>query len=454
MSVKINIMSFGNFRKKVIFTPELGKRAEHLSIFSACCTAMGDVPFTDAAIIILYANMLGASEAFSMITTALLPLAIGLFAVPSAKIVGMVSSYQKTILVCTLFALLMFGGVVIAPFMGQFAVAFLLLSLCLFAVSHTIYIAAWFPLLDNFVTAQRRSRYLGTMRFAWQLSAAILLLGVSLVIGKKPPVWMLQLTMLMSMMIFACKLYFIGSIPQFIHPEEQSGKRVPDLDFKKGLATALANKSLAGYSVYLFILNLAAYGTIPLTTLYLKKSLMAPDNVIVLISSLVLTGMLAGSFFAGLLITRYGIKKIFLWVHISYAAVNLALFFMGRSLIAGDIIYYLIGGILFIYSFTFACANISSSSEMMAIATPGNKVMAMAFCNAFYYGGCGLSRIMTSLIIGSGALAANWSIGNMAFTHYQTLFLLYAICVIFAASLLVVVPAIFPKGEYIYAIHQ
>ena len=127
---------------------------------------------------------------------------------------------------------------------------------------------------------------------------------------------------------------------------------------------------------------------------------------------------------------------------------------MGRSIISGDLIYYLIGLIIFIYSFTFACANISSSSEMMAIATPGNKVMAMAFCNAFYYGGCGLSRLMSSLIIGSGALAAEWTLGATVFTNYQTLFLMYAVCVVFAASLLVVVPAIFPKGEYIYAIHR
>ena len=261
---------------------------------------------------------------------------------------------------------------------------------------------------------------------------------------------MLQLTMLFSMIIMGMKLYFIGAIPQFLPREDVVKNSAPQPGFKEGLRIALTNKPLCGYSVYLFILNLAAYGTIPLTTLYLKKSLGAPDNVIVLISSLVLTGMLIGSFFVGNIIQKFGIKKVFLMVHLVYALVNFSLFLLGRSLIAGDLIYYLVGGILFIYSITFACANISTSSEMMALATPGNKVMAMAFCNAFYYSGMGLSRLMTSLILGSGALAANWAIGSMAFTHYQTLFLLYAVCILFAAALLVVVPAVFPKGEYIY----
>lgn len=436
-----------NYRNEIEWSPSEARRAERNSILSSCCTSMGDVPFTDAAVIILYANMLGASESFTMVTTALLPLAIGFCSIPAARRVMSGRSYQQTILNTTMFALLMFGTIVTAPFCGNYAVTILLGALTLFAVAHTLYIAAWFPMLDTFVTQERRSFYLGKMRFSWQLASALLLLAISAVIGKEPPIGRLQLVMLFSMAVFAVKLYFIGRIPRFRTERKESA------GFREGLDMVLANKPLTGYSVYLFILNLAAYGTIPLTTLYMKRALNAPDNVIVLISSIVLTGMLIGSFFAGRIIQRYGIRRTFLGVHVSYALVNLTLFFMGRDLIPGDLLYYLIAGILFVYSFTFACANISSSSEMMALATPGNKVMAMAFCNSFYYGGQGLSRLMTSLILGSGALAANWSLNGIAFSHYQTLFLVYAVCIVFAASLLVVVPAIFPKGEYVYSIH-
>ena len=109
--------------------------------------------------------------------------------------------------------------------------------------------------------------------------------------------------------------------------------------------------------------------------------------------------------------------------------------------------------LVFLYSFVFANANIASTSEMMALATPGNKTMAMAFCGTFYYTGSGLSRLVSSMVLGSGILASEWQIGSVTFCHFQSLFLIYAAAIVFAAMLLVIVPAIFPKGEYLYAVH-
>jgi len=58
-----------------------------------------------------------------------------------------------------------------------------------------------------------------------------------------------------------------------------------------------------------------------------------------------------------------------------------------------------------------------------------------------------------ALVLGSGLLAPHWSIGSMRICHYQTLFLVYSIMIVFAAMFLVVVPAVFPKGEYVYDVH-
>ena len=77
----------------------------------------------------------------------------------------------------------------------------------------------------------------------------------------------------------------------------------------------------------------------------------------------------------------------------------------------------------------------------------------MAFCGTFYYGGSGLSRLISSLVLGSGLLAPHWSIGSMRICHSQTLFLVYSVMIVFAAMFLVVVPAVFPKGEYVYDVH-
>lgn len=439
---------FTAYREKTEFTPENISRAKKYCTLSSCCTAMGDVPFTDAAVIILYANALGAGDGFTMVTTSLVACVMGVLAIPAAWLTLQMRSYQQVILRATLLSLLMFGGVVCAPYFGRASVPMLILFLVLFAIFHAIYLSAWFPLLDTFLTHDTRSRYLGNMRFTWQLGSSVLLFLIGLFIGKAPSVKQLQMVMLFCMAIFAFKLWFIAEVPNLRHHEEKT------MSFRLGLATALANKSLTGYSVYQFILNLAAYGTIPLVSIYLKRALHAPDNVIVFISSVTLAGMLTGSLCAGPMIQRFGIRNVFLFVHAMYAFTNFTLFFLGKGVLPDNIMYIVITCLQFLYSFTFACANISSSSEMMALATPGNKVMAMAFCNSFYYAGQGLSRILTSAILGSGILAPFWVCGGQTFSHYQTIFLMYGVCILFAATLLVVVPAIFPKGKYIYAIHH
>ncbi|MDD3885896.1 MAG: hypothetical protein PHI35_03380 [Victivallaceae bacterium] len=432
-------------------TPAARRRAEKFSIASACCTAMGDVPFVDAAIIIIYANMLGATDMFSMITTSLSPLMIGVFSIAAACF-AQHGNYQATIIKVTAISLLLFGLIVMAPWFGGGAVAVLIVALTIFSMCHTIYVNAWFPMLSTFVTDERRCGYFGAMRFSWQLASALFLLVVGFLIGKNPPISAIQLVMLAAMGIFTMKLFFIAKIPRFEKNDLSSMRQT--MGIRAGLSAAVENKPLTGFAAYSFILNLAAYGTIPLTTLYLKKWLNAPDNIIVFISSVTLGGMLAGSFCAAPIIRRIGIRNTLLAVHISYAAVNVSLFLLGRGSMPENLLFCFIALALFLFSFMFACSDIAGTSEMMVLSAVGNKVMAMAFFTSFNYMGRGMSRLLTSLIIGSGALATVWQLGGMDFCYYQTLFLVYAACVIFAAALLVVVPAIFPKGEFIYHPHE
>ena len=150
------------FQKTIPLTLDEAKKAERNTICSACCTSMGDVPFVDAAIIILYANMLGANDMFSMVTTSLSPMAIGLFSLLATMFTGK-QNYQKTILQVTAISLIMFGMIVLAPFFGTWSVAVLLISLSLFSVIHTLYIAAWFPLLSTILYSPKT---------CWLLAAA------------------------------------------------------------------------------------------------------------------------------------------------------------------------------------------------------------------------------------------------------------------------------------------
>jgi MFS family permease len=419
------------------------RKAERLATLSACCGATGDVTLTNSAMIILFAATMGASDMLSMLTTSLLPLFNGLCIVPMAWLAIRLGN-KRIIVTLSSLSIVAYLLIVLSPFFGGAAVPVLIAMMVMFALFHAGYVAGWFPLLDSFLAPERRSAYLSRMRFSWQISSAGFLFVVGALIGKNPPLWKLQLALLSGALAFSGRALAISRIPAFPAERAESPR------FREGLQLALANKPLAGYSVYMFVLNLAAYGTLPLVTLHLKRALHAPDNVTVIISAITLVGMLIGSLCAAKIIGRWGIKTTLLVTHAMYAVINLALFLIGTGT---PFTYLMVGVLVFLYSFVFANASIASTSEMMALATPGNKTMAMAFFGVFYYTGSGLSRLMTSIVLGSGILAPEWRLGSVTFCHFQSLFLIYAGAVAFAAMLLVVVPAVFPKGEYLYDGH-
>lgn len=420
-------------------TLEQRSRAKSDAIKSACFGSLSSVMIQDSAIIILFATILGAGDMLSMITTSTQGIASCLLLIPAAFLSGKLG-YKKTIMQFTAIGAVMIMLLAASPWFAGYAKPVLLLSIIMFSVCMTVYAAAWFPLLDGFLVKSDRSDFFGVMRFSWQTFAVIFCFTCGLLLGKKPEIWMLQVIIAISALGLLGRMYYIGKIPDG-HQEKES------ISFTDGISEAIANKSLAGFSVYICCLYLAAYSTPPLTFIYIKKYLLVADNIIIIISSLALVGTLLGFLTAGKIIDKIGIKRMLLFIHFFFALVNLTLFFIGTYSIFNLI---LITILLATYGFAAACSSIAISTEMMELASPNNKAMSMAFCGSCFAAGTGGSRLMASLILGSGMLAPQWFIGTMKISHYQTLFLIYGCAILFVCLLLVLVPAIFPKGNYRY----
>jgi MFS family permease len=420
-------------------TIEQRTRAKSDAIKSACAGSLSSVMIQDSAIIILFATILGAGDMLSMITTSTQGIAACLLLIPAAYFSGQMG-YRKTIVLFTLFGALMILLLAASPWFGGYAKAVLLFSIIIFSICMTVYAAAWFPLLDGFLIKSDRSDFFGVMRFSWQTVAVIFCFICGLIIGKNPEIWILQVMIAVSGLGLLGRMYYIGKIPDG-HQEKEN------FSFTGGIAEAIANKSLAGFSVYICCLYLAAASTPPLTFIYIKNYLMVADNILVIISSLALVGTLLGFLAAGKIIDKIGIKRMLLFIHFFFALVNLTLFFVGSY---SAVNLALITVLLMIYGFAMSCSSIAISTEMMELASPSNKAMSMAFCGSCYSAGVGGSRLLASLILGSGMLAPQWFVGTMKISHYQTLFLIYGCAIMFVCLLLVLVPAIFPKGNYRY----
>ena len=412
---------------------------QRLAILSACFGALSVIMIRDSAVIILFAGMIGAGSMLSLATTALPSIMSCFFTIPAAYFAGRIG-YKKTILITTYLGVLAILLLAFTPMLGQFAKYGMILMLILFLSLMAFYVSAWFPFLDKFLPQKDRGNFFGILRFSWQSCCVVFFLICGLVMGEKPGLWILQTIIIITAVALLGRAYFISRIKV-----NEAGRKT--FNFKKGMEMVLANKPMVGFSVYLAFLYLTAQGTVPLTFIYLKNHLNTPDNIVVIVSSLALAGTIIGFFCAGRIISRLGIKKMLLAVHMAFALVNFLLFaFSGPGMFA----VYIITGLLVVYGFFIAISSVAVSSEMMALASPDNKALAMAFCISMYSAGIGGARFLSSLIIGSGILSPEWFIGAMKFSMFHTMYLGYGLAILFVCVLLVIVPAIFPKGEYHY----
>lgn len=423
-------------------TLEQRSKAKRDAIKSACAGSLAEIMIQDSAIIILFATILGAGDMMSMITTSTLGIANCLLLIPAAYLASRLG-YRNTIVQFTAIAAVMIMLLATAPWFAGYAKLILLLAIIMFSICMTAYTASWLPMLDGLLIKSDRSSFFGAMRFSWQTFSVIFFLVCGLLIGKNPEIWMLQSIIIISGLSLLGRMYYIGKIPDG-HQAKES------ITFTEGISEAIANKSLAGFSVYICCLYLAAYSTPPLTFIYIKKYLQAADNIIIIISSLAMVGTLLGFLTAGKIINRIGIKHMLLLIHFFFALVNFTLFFIGTYSVFNLIMITIL---LMTYGFAAACSSIAISTEMMILASPNNKAMSMAFCSSCFSAGTGGARLLASLVLGSGMLAPQWFIGSMKISHYQTMFLIYGCAILFVCLLLVLVPAIFPKGKYVYDVH-
>ncbi len=421
-------------------TPQTVRSAERLAILSSCCGFPGEVVLTDSAVIILFAGVLGAGDMLSLLTTSFLPFFNGLCMIPMAYFV-MRFGHRAIILRVLALSTLMYFLAASAPWFGGARIAVLLGAIMLFALGVTGFVAGWYPMLDTFLTRGSRTPFFSRMRFCHQLTSVVFLLVSGALLGANPPVWKLQAVLFAAAVLFCGRGFCVARIPEF-------PARAPErFGFRDGLLQAVGNKGLTGFSFYLFMLNISTFGTVPLTMLYLKKGLNTPDNIVVFLSAASLTGMLLGYLGIGRVVRLLGLRRTFPVFHLLYFLLNGSLFFIREGSPAA---WALTGVILLAYSFLLAGSSILASAEMMELAVPGNKVMAMAFSGTFSYGATGLARVVPSLLLGSGMLVSEWSVNGVAVSRWQTLFLLISCAILFSALFLILVPAVFPRGEYQY----
>ena len=180
---------------------------------------------------------------------------------------------------------------------------------------------------------------------------------------------------------------------------------------------------------------------------YLKQYVGLPAGPVQIFSTVGIAGGILGYFCYGFLLKKLKLKGMELITHFIFILTAFAMFLLQKDM---PYFLWLTGTAYFLTSFGASTYLCNSSTEMLALAPPGNKPMTMAFQQTYQYIGMAVGRTGTSLILGLNLLAPVWNIGSISFSFYQTLFLLYGI--IAAVSLLVLptLPSITTKRHDYY----
>lgn len=399
-----------------------------------------DIMPESTAVIILYLAMLGASNTTIMLSTGIAGAVSMFLLIPSSCLVDKLGPRKVVNISCAL-ACVSYLIMATAPFWGKSAAQYVVLAGCVsFCISKPLWTAAWYPILSDILTPEERGEFLGFMRFSYYVlsGAVFFLLGVAM--GKKPPVWLLQLAVGIAGILALGRSFFISKI-------EIAPRELGKYDLKKAFFTSVRNTRLVGFAVYVAFLSLSFAAILPLTLIYLKSGLGYGDNLVQMLSTAGICGSICGFFFYGKIIRVIGIRSLEICIHTAYILIPLGLFLCGENLSSPSIP---IGGLLFAGNFAFACFSCAVSQEILALARPGNVTMASAFTQTYQMMGTTCGRFVVSLLVGNGVLASTWNFWGFSISRYQTIFLLCAGEALFCVILFLFLPSAVAKHDDYY----
>jgi len=243
------------------------------AIRSACWGAIPQVMVKDSSVIIIFASLIGASEMAAVLSTSLQDLAVCLLMLPLASLSDRIG-VKRQIMAAILIAMVALLLAATAPWAGHGGGAVLLIALCVFAMAMCAYTSAWFPLLERVVPPGERGLFFGRLRFRWQLVSALFILASAWFVGKDASVTRLQMVIGLAALVGLGRIWYVSRIPLQPVPGLENN-RIPLLE---SVRSALGNRQLTGFGVYLFFLYAAANGTIPVIFVFARNYLKLPDG--------------------------------------------------------------------------------------------------------------------------------------------------------------------------------
>ena len=421
-------------------TEQQRKRARIYAYFACYFGCISEVMLDSSAIVILYIGMLGGGNMLVMLSTSFTGMLSMFLLIPSAVMIAHIGM-RKTVVAACVTGCIGFLVMASAPFFGTFSRVVVTAGCLIYCLQRSLYSAAWYPMLDAFLRKEDRGSFFGTMRYTYMIFTGVLFFLLGKVMGKNPPILLMQAVIGFAGLMLLGRLYCMMHFPQ--NDREEKSKR----PFRQALGISIRNGPLTSYAVYICLLSVAYTSLVPVTLIYLKQYVGLPAGTVQIFSTVGIAGSIIGYFCYGFLLKKLKIKRMELITHFIFIFAAFSMFLLNKD---QQYFLWLAGAVYFMSSFAASTYMCNNSAELLALARPGNKPMAMAFQQTYQNIGVCVGRTGTSLILGANLLAPVWNIGKLSFCSYQTLFLLYGVVATVILILFPTLPAIVPKHHDYY----
>ena len=314
------------------------------------------------------------------------------------------------------------------------------LGILVYSVAQVAFGASWYALLSPVVPEDRRGRFFGKLRLAWQLMGIAFTVLCALVLSKQTPPLIYQWLLAAVTAGQVVRIFMYKRIPELEPPT------ATDARLWKALSDVVRLPAYLPFCSYVFLLMLFTAAGPALFVLIEKEVLTFGDNTVMWLSTLAMLGSVAGFYFGGKAVDRRGTKPVFLVCHFAYGLL-MALFAFRAIAPAGRLAWVAIVNVCF--GFVLAASSVAITTETLALLPRKNKSLAGAFLQSMYIGGGALSTMLVAWIIDLGLLRERWTLAGVTMTQYDSVLLAYAGMIVLLVVTLGQVPSVIRKHEWL-----
>ncbi|MBN2063826.1 MAG: MFS transporter [Sedimentisphaerales bacterium] len=399
--------------------PRLIHRRSIKAIYYSAIFGMAGSACISPSILSLAVIKLGGNELhLSIMQFAwLAPLVFGLLTLPIAEYKG-----KKAVLTFgyTLGIFMILPIMLVPQYAGIWSdnacIWLIILSIGLMSIANAMGIPGWFPILQDNIPRRLSGRFLGSFRTSWQVSNLIMVIAVSLYLGKEAQWAQFNIIFLIGI------VYYIGRAVSFYFVEETMPVKPRD---QVSSSWGMLKSFSADRSVRPMFWYLVSYA-VPLTLcesfkIKMLKDFGYSDGVILGAVAMINVGGIISLRTWGRLADRYGNRFIFGLSHIAMAIVTFAWIFVGNSLASVVLVYFL----HFSHSI-FNGGNYLAQSRYLHAEMPAEKPSHLTIINNISFVIWGIAPFGGAAILHL-AKNLNISLPGFNFSDYDLLYIITAV---------------------------